>query len=590
MNDRVTAVICSDWPVVAVTPRGMAMDGERQREGATTAVLKGNRVVACSATARARGVRVGLRRREAQSRCPSLQIFERDLAAEVRAFEPVLTALDDVVARVEVETPGWCSFPTRGPSRYFGGDDAMSLRVVDVVQEALTDVIVRECTEVRVGTADTRFAAHLAAAVAPPGHARVIPPGGTAAFLAPIGIESLMAGRPDGAGAALTSRRSDPVADLVQILRRLGLSTLGDFAELSEADVVARFGRTGQSAHRQAAGEEQRFAILQDPPEDLGVSIELDPPVERVDQATFVAKSLAEDFCQRLAGRGLTCAHVAIGARTEHGQEWVRLWRGEGSLTVAALAERTRWQLDGWLSTRRPRSAPTAGVVALWLHPEQVMAATGRQLGFWGGESHHAERAARAAERIQGLLGVGSVTVPGPGSGRSIGEEVVRVPAETVDLVERAITASALAPGETCSQRTASAGSSAASAGSSAASAGSSAASAGSSAASAGKPWTGRLPTPRPVVVFDPPRLVELFPSTVTVSGRGLISTTPEAVEFDGDHEEIVGWAGPWLTDERWWDADSRHRAARLQVVTTTGRALLLISERGTWMCEALYD
>ncbi|NIR38770.1 MAG: DNA polymerase Y family protein, partial [Actinobacteria bacterium] len=49
-----------------------------------------------------------------------------DEAREARAFEPVAAALDDVTPRIEITRPGTCAFATRGPSRYFGGDEAVA--------------------------------------------------------------------------------------------------------------------------------------------------------------------------------------------------------------------------------------------------------------------------------------------------------------------------------------------------------------------------------------------------------------------------------------------------------------------------------
>ncbi|MFI6024401.1 Y-family DNA polymerase, partial [Amycolatopsis magusensis] len=60
---------CPDWPVVAAC----AAEGVPQTRPA--AVFSGNRVVACSALARADGVRRGMRRRDAQARCPELVVF-----------------------------------------------------------------------------------------------------------------------------------------------------------------------------------------------------------------------------------------------------------------------------------------------------------------------------------------------------------------------------------------------------------------------------------------------------------------------------------------------------------------------------------
>ena len=63
-NTRVLAIWCTDWPAVA------AAAAADLPATAPVAVTLANRVIACSATARAAGVRRGLRRREAQARCP----------------------------------------------------------------------------------------------------------------------------------------------------------------------------------------------------------------------------------------------------------------------------------------------------------------------------------------------------------------------------------------------------------------------------------------------------------------------------------------------------------------------------------------
>src|SRR5215207_6342690 len=98
---RMVVVWCPDWPVVAA---GAPPDS-------LTAVVHANWVVACSAAARAEGVRPGLRRREAQSRCPELELLAADPARDARAFEPVLAAIERLTPWVEVLQPGECAFP-----------------------------------------------------------------------------------------------------------------------------------------------------------------------------------------------------------------------------------------------------------------------------------------------------------------------------------------------------------------------------------------------------------------------------------------------------------------------------------------------
>ena len=70
--------------------------------------------------------------------------------------------------------------------------------------------------------------------------------------------------------------------------------------------------------------------------------------------------------------------------------------------------------------------------------PVEVVADEGRQLGFWGGDRWQAERAARAAARLTGLLGPDAVTVPEWRGGRGPAEQVVAVPAAAVELLEQA--------------------------------------------------------------------------------------------------------------------------------------------------------
>ena len=61
---------------------------------APMAVMAANRVVAASLAAREEGVGPGLRRREAQARCPPLALVPTDPAQEARAFEDVLRAIE----------------------------------------------------------------------------------------------------------------------------------------------------------------------------------------------------------------------------------------------------------------------------------------------------------------------------------------------------------------------------------------------------------------------------------------------------------------------------------------------------------------
>ncbi|MEV4755485.1 DNA polymerase Y family protein [Micromonospora sp. NPDC049559] len=517
---RTLVVWCPDWPVLAAE----IVDGVPA--AGPVAVLRANRVVACSEAARRDGVRRGLRKREAQARCPRLTTIEYDPGRDTRAFEPVVAAIEAVVAGVEVTRPGAAALAARGPARYFGGEEQAAERIVEQIAEACA-------VESQVGVADGVFAAGLAARTG-----RIIPSGGTPEFLAGQPLEAL-------ARPALTD-----------LLRRLGLRTLADFAALPAADVLARFGFDAALAHRLAAGHDHRPLAVRRPPADLEVTETYDEPLDRVDAAAFAARTLAERLHATLAGHGLACTRLGIEAVTAHGQELHRVWRHDGLLTAAAIADRVRWQLDGWLTgtNRRPGAdvrgvppRPTAGIVRLRLVPEGVLAHAGLQPGLWGETGEERQRAHRALSRVQGILGPESVVTAVLGGGRSPLDQVRLVP---------------WGDERTPARPTA--------------------------------PWPGRIPPPSPALVLPAPLPAAVYDSSgepVRVSARLEVSAAPARLAIGtAPPVAIVGWSGPWPVDERWWAPAEARRRARFQVSLADGGALLLSLAAGQWSVEAVYD
>ncbi|MET8906995.1 DNA polymerase Y family protein [Micromonospora sp. NPDC004551] len=568
---RTLLLWCPDWPVLAAE----IVDGVPATD--PVVVLHANRVVACSERARAEGVRRGLRRREAQGRCPQLTVVDHDPARDARAFEPVVAAVEEVVAGVEVIRPGACALAARGPSRYLGGEEAAAERIVEHVAQTCA-------VESQVGIADGVFAAGLAAR-----DGRIVPPGGTPEFLAGLPVEAL--GRPT----------------LTDLLRRLGVRTLGDFAALPPGDVLARFGFDGALAHRLAAGRDHRPLAVRQPPADLTVTADHDEPIDRVDAAAFAARTLAEQLHERLAAHGLACTRLGIEAVTAHGQELHRVWRHDGLLTAAAIADRVRWQLDGWLSGSNGRGGarparPTAGIIRLRLVPDGVLAQAGLQPGLWGETGEERERAHRALSRVQGILGPEAVVTAVLGGGRSPADQVRLVPWGDERLPARPgpPPLPTVEPAVPPTGPTAPAGRTRAGAVARPESAGAVARPArnGGAARSGGAipvpPWPGRIPPPAPAVVLPTPLPAAVHDAAgepVVVSARLAVSAAPARLTVGaGRPAEVAGWAGPWPVDERWWAPAEARRRARFQVCLADGAALLLAVEGGQWLVEAIYD
>ncbi len=165
-------------------------------------------------------------------RCPDLLDEDEDGTA-LRSFVKVIDAVESYCPWVTTVRPGVCSLPARGPARYFGGEGSLARLVTD----ATSDI-----TAVEVGVADGLFAALLAAR-----SGLVIPAGGTPDFLAPFPVAIL--GHPE----------------LAELLTRLGIRTLGDFAALPESDVLGRFGAGGVGCHMVAGGRSGELGELRQP-------------------------------------------------------------------------------------------------------------------------------------------------------------------------------------------------------------------------------------------------------------------------------------------------------------------------------------
>ena len=552
MTGRVLALWCMDWPAVAAAAAaGLS---------ATTpvAVTLANRVVACSAAAREAGVRRGLRRREAQARCPGVHVATADPARDARFFEAVTAAVDDVVPRAEVVRPGLLVLSVRGAARYFGSEEAAAERLVDAVAAAGA-----ECQN---GVAD-----QLATAVFAARAGRVVPPGRDAEFLSGLSIRQLSA-EPGLSGPGR--------GELADLLWRLGIRTFGQFAALPRPDVASRFGADAVVAHRMVRGEPDRAPSGRELPPDLDAVLQCDPPIDRVDAAAFAGRTLAAALHRSLESAGVGCTRLAIHAVTAGGGELTRVWRCAEPLTEEATADRVRWQLDGWLASRRAGAqrlgdetrragaqrlgdiarragaGPTGPVIMLRLQPVEVVSAEALQLPLWGGPGDESRmRARRALVRVQGLLGAEAVQLPVLSGGRGPAERITLIP-----IGDEAIPR-----------------------------------------ADPDRPWPGRLPEPAPTVLPESDSVVELLDAQnnpVRVTGRGMF--TAEPVRLRGTETAYRGdlswWTGPWPVDERWWDQDDRHSrtgpTARAQVLLDTDppRALLLCYRRRRWYAEGVYE
>lgn len=508
---RVLVAWCPDWPVIS------AMAEARVPAHQPTAVLSGHLVHACNDAARGDGVRRGMRRRDAQSRCPDLLLLPAQPEREARDFEPILACIEQLSPGVAALRPGLVAL--HSPARFYGGEQEAAA----VIAETLVGQGIWDC---RFGIADDLFTAEQAARAAAQQDSTVVAPGGSAAFLAPLDVRVL----------------DDP--ETTDLLRRLGIRTLGDLAELPARDVLARFGTGGARLHRLASGGDTDRLATRQPPPDLVCQVDFEPALTSVEAVTFSVRRTAEQFVQQVGARNLVCTRVLLEAESEGVVTSAKSWAHARWFRATDLVDRVHWQLSA------RGDASVGPVTAVRFTPEAVEPDAVHADGLWGNAD--ASQVERGVARVQALLGFESVVVPVLQGGRSPADRQARVP-----WGERPL---GLRPRDL--------------------------------------PWPGSIPPPAPARVLPEPWPAEVLDDggrVASVTERGVLTGAPARFRACTSGRQatpwarVAAWAGPWPVEETWWEPAAR-RLARFQLVSTDGRAWLLSCSDGRWWTEAAYD
>ncbi|WP_380284423.1 hypothetical protein [Kitasatospora purpeofusca] len=631
LTPRVLVVWCPDWPVVAVERPGEA--------DAPVAVVEGGRVLACSAAARAAGVRQGQRLKLAQRLCPALELRDRDPQAEARRFEPVAAAVEAFTPRVEVLRPGLCAIPVKGPARYFGGEEALAAKVQGAVTAALA--VSAAVAAPQVHPADAEPAGSRGAAGdgsgggvgngagcgngggAGDGLAEVVPlHPADAERPAPrrrtAGVDELLAAAPaarDGARGGFArppaypsapAPGTAPPAAAPPPLGQVGVAD-GLFAAVlaARAGVLVPAGRTAEflAPYPVAALGDAELAELLDrlglPTVGAFAALPAESVADRFGPAGTVAHRLARGLQPRPLVPRTEGPDLSVEQRFDPPEPLA-----EPLVFVArTLAERLHRRLAGaGLTCQRVavevECADGRTVARLWRHEGRLSATALAervrwQLQAWQstgtfdrgggpGSSHDPEPGGFTALRL-----VPDDLTPDQGRQLALWGQAV-----ADDRVERAVARVQAVLGHAGLRRIEPAG--------------------GRGpedqavrvpwgepydpAAPADAPWPGRVGGLRdvwPAVVHRvpvPAAVLDAAGRPVTVDGRAGVSARPATVAVRGRDLAVDGWTGPWPAVEYWWDQERARRRARFQVTVADGRALLLTVEGGAWFVEAGYD
>ncbi len=528
--ERMLVLWIPDWPITAAAQE-LALEPE-----APIALIDRGLVFASSAAARSAGVTRGMKQREAQYRAPGITVAKYDPSADARRFEPVVRAIELLVPIVQVLRPGLLALRVRGAARYFGSEEAAA-------SELSTQLAAQGIADVRIGVAEGLFAAEQAARSTTFTHrVRMIPSNELRAFLEPLPV----------AAVACDERTTI-------LLHRLGIHTLGAFAELQMDDVQRRFGAAGVWSYLQAKGEDPSRWKPRDIPDDLDVVFTSDTPLTRADEIAFSLRESADRFDAQLRSRKLVCTAVQVTLTDEHGGEHARTWLHPRWFRPAEVIDRVRWQLEGLFGkplasgdSRIPARIPTeqlesSGIVQVLLHPERIDDAGHHEAGLWGGGPD--ERVHHVLTRVQSLLGAKAVGTLVASGGRGPAARTTYIPWGEVLTPER----------------------------------------------NPHLPWPGAIPGLSPATVYRecvPARLLDGHGQLVSVSDRGVLSAAPSELHRAGEQHphHVQAWSQPWPEEQRWWDAAGSSRCVRMQVVDDEGHGVLLRFAADAWAIEAEYN
>jgi DNA polymerase IV len=210
------------------------------------------------------------------------QAVSREVMAILRRFTPLVEPISIDEAFLDVT----------GSQALFGDGEAIARLIKDAIlgDEGLT---------ASVGVATTKLVAKIASDLRKPDGLVVVPPGGEAAFLAPLPISRLW-----GVGV--------PTATA---LRDYGVATIGDLAAMPPEILERRFGKFGVALGERARGRDPD--TVHDPADAKSVghehTFDVDTSDREVIERTLLA--MAEGVSSRLRASGVKASTVTVKIR-----------------------------------------------------------------------------------------------------------------------------------------------------------------------------------------------------------------------------------------------------------------------------------
>ena len=254
-------------------------------------------VIDCSELAAAEGVSPGMTLRQASHRCPGATFLPLDEAGYAKAFDEVLDILDQFSPAVEADGYGKAFLDVTGTEQLFGTSEALATRMSGEVTQKFG-------FKSQMGIASGMFVAGIAASLASTSPL-IVEHRQEQSFLEPLSVELL------------------PIAPTsIAWLKRLGLRTMGQVADLPANTLDSQLGQDGRTAHRLANGIGERLVVPRPRPNVLQETMCLDQPLESLDALLAALGRLLDKIGPLLRSRYQVCHQIRLYFRSGDGKMW----------------------------------------------------------------------------------------------------------------------------------------------------------------------------------------------------------------------------------------------------------------------------
>ena len=288
-------------------------------------------IAAADAAAQALGLYAGMALAHAQAMIPGLSVADSDPAGDADALGRLAAWYLRLSPLTAADTDGlWID--ATGCTHLHDGESGML--------DTLLARLAQDGIAAKAAIADTPGAAHALARYGRPG---IIPPGQTAAALAPLPIVAL---------------RLDP--DSVTGLRRLGFETIGHLAATPRAPLVRRFGSAVLQRLDQALGRVDEPITPIIPADTPNVRAAFAEPLLTAEAFATVITRLARQLCAKMDRSGLGARRLdLLFERVDGTMQALRI--------TTARATRDPHHLGRLLTEQIERIDPGLGVEAMHL-------------------------------------------------------------------------------------------------------------------------------------------------------------------------------------------------------------------------------